>query len=72
MECFVRDDKVTLEEDVMKGVFEDKFTLMGVFVGIFTCWILLIEVAIVGALMHVSEGIKNLDGAGNSIVNAKL
>ena len=69
MECFVRDDNVTLEDDVIKGEFEDEFTLMGVFVGVFTCWILLIEVAIVGALMHVSEGIKSLDVAGNSIVN---
>ena len=58
MECFVSDDSVTLEEEVMKGVFEDESPLMGVFAGVFTCWILLIEVAIVGALMQVSEGIK--------------
>ena len=60
MECFVRDDNVTLEVDVIKGVLEDEFTLMGAFVGVFTCWILLIEVAIVGALMHVSESIKTV------------
>ena len=58
MECFVSDDSVTLEEDVIKGVFEDDFTPMGGFVGVFTCWILLVEVAIVGSLIHVSEGIK--------------
>ena len=58
MECLVSDDSVTLEEDVIKGVFEDGFTPMGGRVGVFTCWILLIEVAIVGALIHVSEGIK--------------
>ena len=58
MECFVSDDSVTLEEDVTKGVFEDESPLIGIFVGVFTCWILLIEVAIVGALMQVSEGIK--------------